>query len=168
MLLFCAFFMIFIFIGSLKVSDENSRIRIHYSEARIPGSGSVPKCHRSATLIKDQNHVLNDREVSFFHCFKCAGTGPPNSRHISTTTRRMRQTLTMASSGSTTRASRSTSMSSISIGIRLSLSKSSRSFLPQRVKKEAGHFFKVWNDVRSREYRKWKGSFYFGFSGFVA
>jgi hypothetical protein len=37
----------------LKVKDENSRIRIHYSEAWIRGSGpgSTPKCHGSATLV---------------------------------------------------------------------------------------------------------------------
>jgi hypothetical protein len=36
----------------MKVKDENSRIRIHWSEARILGSGSesVPKCHGSTTL----------------------------------------------------------------------------------------------------------------------
>ncbi len=39
------------FFGALKVSDENSRIRIQLSpEARIPGSDSHPKkCHGSAT-----------------------------------------------------------------------------------------------------------------------
>jgi hypothetical protein len=41
-------------VDGLKVNDENSRIqsriRIHWSEARIRGSGSVPKCHGSATL----------------------------------------------------------------------------------------------------------------------
>jgi hypothetical protein len=35
--------------GVLKVIDEN--ILIHYSEAWIPGSGSTPKCHGSATLL---------------------------------------------------------------------------------------------------------------------
>jgi hypothetical protein len=41
------------FVGILKVSDENRRIRIriHLSEAWIPGSGSTPKCHGSATLV---------------------------------------------------------------------------------------------------------------------
>ncbi len=34
----------------MKVKDENSRIRIHWPEARIRGSGSVPKCHGSITL----------------------------------------------------------------------------------------------------------------------
>jgi hypothetical protein len=35
------------------VNDENSRIRIHLSEAWIRGSrsGSTPKCHGSATLV---------------------------------------------------------------------------------------------------------------------
>ncbi len=39
--------------GVFKVNDKNSRIlsrRIHWSEARIRLSGSVPKCHGSATL----------------------------------------------------------------------------------------------------------------------
>jgi hypothetical protein len=35
----------------LKVSNENSKIRIHYSEKWIRGSGSTPKCHGSATLL---------------------------------------------------------------------------------------------------------------------
>jgi hypothetical protein len=39
----------------LKVTDENSRIRIliriNKSEDWISGSGSVPKCHGSATLV---------------------------------------------------------------------------------------------------------------------
>ncbi len=40
-------------VGILRVKDENSRIwiRIHWSEARIRGSGSVPKCHGSTTLV---------------------------------------------------------------------------------------------------------------------
>ncbi len=47
------FFYLF-FVGILKVNDENSRIRIHYSEAWIRGSrsGSAPKCHGSATLSR--------------------------------------------------------------------------------------------------------------------
>jgi hypothetical protein len=40
-----------IVIGILKVNDENIRIRIHFLKARIPGSGSVPKYHGSATLL---------------------------------------------------------------------------------------------------------------------
>jgi hypothetical protein len=40
-----------IFVGFLKVKDENSMIRIHWSKARILGSGSgSPKCHGSTTL----------------------------------------------------------------------------------------------------------------------
>jgi hypothetical protein len=31
-------------------TDENSRIRIHWSEVWIRGSGSIPKFHISATL----------------------------------------------------------------------------------------------------------------------
>ncbi len=43
--------------GVFKVNDENSRIliwiQIHYSEARIrgSGSGSSPECHGSGTLL---------------------------------------------------------------------------------------------------------------------
>ncbi len=42
------------FAAILKVNDENSRIRIHQSEAwnRGSGSGSTPKCHGSGTLLK--------------------------------------------------------------------------------------------------------------------
>jgi hypothetical protein len=44
-----------VFYWHLEVQWENSRIRIrfriHWSEAWIPGSGSTPKCHGSATLI---------------------------------------------------------------------------------------------------------------------
>ncbi len=36
------------FVGVLMFKDE--RIRIHWSEARIRGSGSVPNCHESTTL----------------------------------------------------------------------------------------------------------------------
>ncbi len=41
------------FVGVLKVKDVNSRIRrrIHWSEARIRGSGSAPKCHGFTTLV---------------------------------------------------------------------------------------------------------------------
>jgi hypothetical protein len=41
-------------LGILKVSDESRRIRIriHESEAWIRGSGSTPKCHGFATLLK--------------------------------------------------------------------------------------------------------------------
>jgi hypothetical protein len=43
------------FVGILKVNDEKSRIRIriHYSESWIRGSGSTPKCHGSGTLQKN-------------------------------------------------------------------------------------------------------------------
>jgi hypothetical protein len=46
------------FVGILKVSDKNSRIWIHYADARIRGSGSVTKCHVSARLVmcKYRNH----------------------------------------------------------------------------------------------------------------
>jgi hypothetical protein len=45
-------FLFYLFFGgALKVNDENSRIRIHKSEARILASGSTPKCHGSATLL---------------------------------------------------------------------------------------------------------------------
>ncbi len=39
-------------VGVLNVKDKNSRIRIHFSEAWIRGSGSVPKCHRFTTLVE--------------------------------------------------------------------------------------------------------------------
>ncbi len=40
----------------LKVTEERSRTRsrIHYSDVRIRGSGSAPKCHGSHTLPKRQ------------------------------------------------------------------------------------------------------------------
>ena len=38
------------FVGVLKVTDVNRRIRIRKSEVRFRGSGSVPKCYGSATL----------------------------------------------------------------------------------------------------------------------
>ncbi len=44
------------FVGVLAVKDENSRtwgrIRIPWSEARIRGSSSIPKCHRSTKQYK--------------------------------------------------------------------------------------------------------------------
>ncbi len=47
-------FFLLLFVGVLKVNDENSRIRIriHYSEAWIrgSGSGSTQKCHGPGTL----------------------------------------------------------------------------------------------------------------------
>jgi len=43
------------FIGVLQVTDEKSRIRSRIrnllSKVRIRGSGSVPKCHESGTLV---------------------------------------------------------------------------------------------------------------------
>ncbi len=39
-----------LFVDVLKVTDENSRIRIHQSEVWSCGSGSIPKFHGSATL----------------------------------------------------------------------------------------------------------------------
>jgi uncharacterized Zn-finger protein len=36
----------------LKFDDENSRIRIHWSEAWIRESGSTPTCHGSGTLTR--------------------------------------------------------------------------------------------------------------------
>jgi hypothetical protein len=48
----------YFFVGILKVNEENSiiriRIRIHWSEAWIRGSrsGSTPKYHGSATLLR--------------------------------------------------------------------------------------------------------------------
>jgi|688.fasta_scaffold169984_2 hypothetical protein len=43
------------FVGVLKVTDVNRRIRIRKSEVRFRGSGSVPKSHGSVTLKKDKN-----------------------------------------------------------------------------------------------------------------
>jgi hypothetical protein len=47
------FFFKLVFVGVLKVNDENSRVRsrIHESEAWIRGSGSTTKCHGSGTLF---------------------------------------------------------------------------------------------------------------------
>jgi hypothetical protein len=49
------------FVGVMKVTDENGRIRtpIRLSKVRIPGSGSAPKCHGSSTL-PDSEGVLAD------------------------------------------------------------------------------------------------------------
>jgi hypothetical protein len=58
--------------GVLKVIDENRRIRIriHWSEARIPGS--VPKCHGSATLDMMTLTVLSARASEiYFQNSKC-------------------------------------------------------------------------------------------------
>jgi hypothetical protein len=54
-----------VLVGVLIVKDENSRIWIHRSEARIRRSGSVPKCLRSTTLPVPLNCFLKrtgDRE----------------------------------------------------------------------------------------------------------
>jgi hypothetical protein len=41
-----------VFCWRLEGNDENRRIRIHYSEAWICGSGSTPKSHGSPTMVK--------------------------------------------------------------------------------------------------------------------
>ncbi len=50
------------FVDILKVTEENSRIRIrtriHYSEVWIRGSGSVQKFHVSATLVLTRLYIL--------------------------------------------------------------------------------------------------------------
>jgi hypothetical protein len=67
-----------VFVGVLKVKDENSRIRsriwIHWSEARIR---SVPKCEGSTILVHchmrrigDKNTLRHKREWDF------VGSGP--------------------------------------------------------------------------------------------
>jgi hypothetical protein len=50
-----------VFVGLLKINDDNSRIRIririHWSEAWI--RGSKPKCHGSGTLLHTiSSHML--------------------------------------------------------------------------------------------------------------
>ncbi len=58
------YFFKLIFVAVLKGTEENCRIRsririrVRYSEVRIRGSGSVPKCHGTATLIKIKHHSL--------------------------------------------------------------------------------------------------------------
>jgi hypothetical protein len=49
----------------LKVNDENSRIRIHLSAAWIrgSGSGSIPKCHGSGTLVNGHPTVSFDTDT---------------------------------------------------------------------------------------------------------
>jgi hypothetical protein len=44
-------------IASCPPPTKRSRIRIQKSAVRIPGSGSVPKCHGSTTLL---DHVLEE------------------------------------------------------------------------------------------------------------
>jgi hypothetical protein len=53
----------------LKVNDENSRIRIHSSEAPIRRSGSVPKCHGSTTLVAS-DRILYIRNADLTPCCK--------------------------------------------------------------------------------------------------
>jgi hypothetical protein len=52
----------------LKVKNENSRIRIYWSEAWIRGSGSIPKYHGSTTLFYIFHelycHLLNGVDVA--------------------------------------------------------------------------------------------------------
>jgi hypothetical protein len=57
------FFFNSFFAGNLKVNGENRRIRIHWSDAWIRGSGSgfTPKCHESGTLLftfRDETPLL--------------------------------------------------------------------------------------------------------------
>jgi hypothetical protein len=49
----------------LKVNDENSRIRIHYSKAWIRGfgSGSIQKCKGSATLLLSVPYCLSKIDI---------------------------------------------------------------------------------------------------------
>jgi hypothetical protein len=49
--------------GVLKVKAENSRIGI-WIEARIRGSGSVPKCHESTTLVSTIFDILAEHSKS--------------------------------------------------------------------------------------------------------
>jgi hypothetical protein len=55
------------FVSILKVYDENSKIRIHSSDAWIRGSGSgfTPKCHGSGTLGL-RNHFFWVKILKFF------------------------------------------------------------------------------------------------------
>jgi hypothetical protein len=62
----------------LKLTDENSRIRIHLSEVWIPGS--VPKFHGSATLIKGNDHFF---KVYFFSPRKVQGASVAKSSGLS-------------------------------------------------------------------------------------
>jgi hypothetical protein len=51
------------FVGILSATDEESRIRIRMSVVRILGSGSVPKCHGSTTLVLRQHSILLHQEL---------------------------------------------------------------------------------------------------------
>ncbi len=67
------------FVGVLKVKDENSRTQ--WLEARIPGSGSVPKCHGSTTLFsiyfKALKHLFLQRFQYNFFLSPCYLTSSP-------------------------------------------------------------------------------------------
>ncbi len=41
-----------IFVGIMKAIDDKSRIQIRKSVVRTCGSGSLPKCHGSTTLVR--------------------------------------------------------------------------------------------------------------------
>jgi hypothetical protein len=79
---FCYFCLNYFFVGVLKVNDENSRIRIqiriHYSEAWIrgSGSGSTPKCYRSAKLQKtfDKEQKTEKQKTKKYFCFYSQGS----------------------------------------------------------------------------------------------
>jgi hypothetical protein len=54
----------FIFlVAILKVTDENSKIRIQSSEVRIRGSGSIPKCQGSEYWPAGFETKLNAHEI---------------------------------------------------------------------------------------------------------
>ncbi len=59
-----------VFVGVLKVKDENSRIRIriYWSEAQIRGSGPVPKFHGSTTLFVGTVFVLTYYLLVLYAC----------------------------------------------------------------------------------------------------
>jgi hypothetical protein len=59
------------FCWGLEVKNENSRIRIHWSEAWILGSGSGPKCHGSTTLApRKANQQRNFDSRNFYNCYE--------------------------------------------------------------------------------------------------
>jgi hypothetical protein len=60
----------------LKVDDENSRVRIHYLEAWICGSGSTPKIHGSATLLILMKYGTPPEKIKInFNSAKVNGVG---------------------------------------------------------------------------------------------
>jgi hypothetical protein len=61
------------FCWCLEGQEENSRIRIHSSEAWIRGSGSTPKCHGSATLFLTLESVTNNSAESRGNHFRGRG-----------------------------------------------------------------------------------------------